>query len=576
MISAKSKNYGTFLAAAFLAGAGIFFAPPVFAGQPGASSASFLKFAPSPRGTGMGEAYSSVSQDAYAAWWNPAGLASVETPEVCATYNASFESVSHQYVSFAYPLSYGSTLGFNVSRMSVAPFQGYDAVGYKTKQVDSADTAFGAAYGRTLLKDEIERPVFNVGANLKGISERLDNASANTFALDLGAVYYLRPANYWKKAAAAQEFAIGLSVRNLGPGLKFDKLSFPLPLSSTLGASWTTHPGGAHTLTLALDQTISNDEKYVVNVGAEYFMFQILSFRAGYRSGQAMGSGIRAGVGFRLSFMDLDYSMSPFGDLGSVHKLGVSMRFGQSKARQPLAGGTARVGSARLMAPKEKIVQLVDYANDYLELAKKNLKAREYTDAVDNLNKAFNLSPELKNGPWGAAYSRLSVLGEKLRLRETPGRGQALRKGTEQARAGAGAIDAYVEGRDLKAFLLAHAARGADLRGDALFEELLNTLAVLTGDKVRQWEILPMTALVKEKLKRSADAFYAKKFDAAARECEEATLLDEQNPLGWTRLGSAYYMLGDKEKARSAYARALELSPDDPVIKRFMDEQGWK
>ncbi|MEK7722525.1 MAG: PorV/PorQ family protein, partial [Elusimicrobiota bacterium] len=486
MRSAKSKKISIFPIAALLAAIGIFSALSAFAGQPGASSASFLKFAPSPRGTGMGEAYTSISQDAYAAWWNPAGLASVETPEVCATYNASFEAVSQQYVSFAFPLRYGSTLGFNVTRMSVTPFQGYDAVGYKTKQVDSVDAAFGAAYARTLLKDEIERPVFSIGANLKSISERLDNASANTFALDLGAVYYLRPAHYWMSKTPAQEFAFGLSVKNLGPGLKFDRLSFPLPLSSTIGASWTSHPWGAHTLTLALDQTIANDEKYTVNLGAEYFMFQLLSFRAGYKSGQAMGSGVRAGVGFRLSFMDLDYSLSPFGDLGSAHKLGATMRFGQSKARQPLSGATARVEKARLMAPKEKIEQLGNFANDYLELAKKNLKANEYMDAVDNMSLAFNLSPELKGGPWGEIHKRLSQLGGKLRLRETPGRGQALRKDTEQARVGAGAINAYIEGHDLKAFLLAHAALGADLKGDALFEELLNTLAVLAKDKVRQ------------------------------------------------------------------------------------------
>ena len=82
--------------------------------------------------------------------------------------------------------------------------------------------------------------------------------------------------------------------------------------------------------------------------------------------------------------------------------------------------------------------------------------------------------------------------------------------------------------------------------------------------------------LVKEKLKKSAVAFYARKFDAAAMECEEVTLLDGQNPLAWTRLGSAYYMLGDREKAKNAYSKALELSPDDPVIKRFVSEQGWK
>ena len=564
------------MAAALPAAALLFFNLCSFAGQPGASSAAFLKFSPSPRGTAMGEAYTSVTQDAYAAWWNPAGLASIETPELGATYNASIADISHQYISFAYPLKYGSTLGLNVTRMSVAPFQGYDATAKRTSQVDCADTAIGAAYARTLMKDEIERPVFNVGANLKGIYERLDTASANALALDFGAVYYLRPKHYWMSKVPAQEFAFGLSVKNLGTSLKFDRLSFPLPLSTTLGASWTSHPRGAHTLIVALDQTISNDDSYTVNLGAEYFMFQLLSFRAGYKSGQAIGSGVRMGVGFRLSFMDLDYSMSPFGDLGAMHKLGVSMRFGAQKAAQPLEGRTARVEKAKLMAPKAKIEKLENYANDYLELAKKNLAAREYTPAAENINKAFNLEPKLKDGPWGARVQRLTAISARLRFADTPIREQVLRRDSEQSNLGASAIAAYIDGEELKSLLLAHASRGANLSGDPLFEDLLITLSGLTRNKIRDDEIMPMAALVKEKLKKAAKSFYLQQFDVAAKECEEVVLLDETNPLGWTRLGSAYYMLGDKDKARNAYKKALDLKPGDPVIKQFMEAQGWK
>ena len=134
----------------------------VSAGDAGSSSASFLKFSPSPRGTGMGEAYTSISEDAYSAWWNPAGLGSVEGPELAATYNDSMQDVINQYLSAAYPVRYGATLNFNVSRLSVAPFQGYDAQGVKDGKVESSDISVGVAYGQALLKDEIERPVLNV------------------------------------------------------------------------------------------------------------------------------------------------------------------------------------------------------------------------------------------------------------------------------------------------------------------------------------------------------------------------------------------------------------------------------
>jgi len=62
----------------------------------------------------------------------------------------------------------------------------------------------------------------------------------------------------------------------------------------------------------------------------------------------------------------------------------------------------------------------------------------------------------------------------------------------------------------------------------------------------------------------------------AGKECEEVTLLDESNVMSWTRLGSAYYMMGDKDKAKKAYQKALELKPGDPVISQFMEAQGWK
>lgn len=563
------------LAAQLVCAAG-FFCVPAAAGEAGTGAAAFLKFTPGPRATAMGESYASVTEDAYAAYWNPAGLASVEQTEFSATYNSSFEDVSHQYVSLAYPLSYGSTLDLNITRLSVAPFQGYDATGLKTKEVQSSGMAIGAAYGRTFMKDEIERPVLNLGANLKHVSETLDKASAATLALDLGAIYYFRPANYWMRKVPGQEFRLALTARNLGPGLKFDKTAAPLPMSVTLGSSWLSHPQSDSSLVLSLDNTIASDEKYSLGLGAEYSAFQLLSFRAGYKSGQSIGSGVRFGFGFKLSVMDLDYSMSPFGDLGSMHKFGLTMKFGAPAARAPMAGRSQRVGSAKLITTKDKIEKLQVFANDFIELAKKDLAERRYAAAETDLAKAFNLEPALKDGEWGGKAERLSAIVRELRLKDTPGLEEVFAKNVEQSNVGHESVMAYVNGHDLKAFLLAHAAWGTNLRGDAVFEKLLSVLSQLTRDSVRRDEVLPKTALVKEKLRKAASAFYIQQFTAAVIECEEAALLDDTNAMVWTRLGSAYFMMGDREKTRKAYLKALELNPADKVLRQFMEARGWK
>ncbi len=562
--------------AAQIALAAALFPFSAFAGSPGTAAADFLQFTPSPRATAMGESYTSVTEDPYAAYWNPAGLASVDERELSATYNASFQDVAHQYVSMAYPLRYGSTLDLNVTRLTVAPFQGYDAKGNATYKVQSSDLAIGAAYGRTIMKDEIERPVLNLGANLKLISEMLDKVSANTLALDLGMTYYLRPAKYWMQKTRAHEFRFAFTLRNLGPGLKFDKYVSPLPMSATLGSAWISNPSGNSTFIMSLDQTVSNDDSYIISLGAEYEAFQLLAVRAGYRTGQDIGSGIRFGVGFKLSFIDLDYSMSPFGALGSMHKFGLSMKFGAPAAPTAVAAGTGqRVKSAAIFTTKDKIEKLQNFANDYIELAKKNLEKRQYMAADSNFNKAFSLEPELRGGEWGKKEGRLVTMINSLRFKETPNLEGTFSADSEQANVAHESIMAYVNGNDLKAFLLAHAAWGSNLHGETVFEELLNQLARLSQDRVRHDEILPKTALIKEKLRKAAAAFYMQKFNISVKECEEAVLLDDTSAGVWTRLGSSYFMMGDKAKAKAAYMKALELNPSDKVVKQFIESQ-WK
>ena len=563
------------LAAQIVCVAGLF-SFPAFAGAPGTAAASFLKFTPSPRATAMGESYSSVTEDAYAAYWNPAGLANVEQVELAVTYNASFEDVTHQYLSMAFPLSYGSTMDINVTRLTMTPFQGYDAQGRNTTKIQSSDMAIGVAYGRTFMKDEIERPVLNVGVNLKSISETLHNVSASALAADVGAIYYLRPANYWMKTVQAQEFRFAFTIRNFGSGLKYDKITSPLPMSETLGVSWLSHPYGSSSLILSMDNTIAVDEPYSINMGAEYEAFQLVSFRAGFKSGQVIGSGIRFGVGFKLSFADLDYSMSPFGALGAMHKIGMSIKFGKSSARAPLAGKTLRVEKAKLFSTKDKIEKLQVFANDFIELAKKDLEERQYVSAAVNLTKAFNLEPELRDGEWGDKDARLNSIIKDLRFKDVPGLKQIFLGDNEQSNIANEAIMAYVNGADLKAFLLTHAAWGTNIHGEAVFEDLMLTMGRLTRNSIRREEILSRTALVKEKLRKAAKYFYTQQFDIAVKECEEAVLVDENSAVAWTRLGSAYFMLGDKEKTKKAYLKALELNPDDNIIRQFLQAQGWK
>ncbi|OGS65950.1 MAG: hypothetical protein A3J79_05665 [Elusimicrobia bacterium RIFOXYB2_FULL_62_6] len=544
--------------------------------DPGSSGAAFLRFSPSPRATGMGEAHTAVSEDAYSVYWNPAGLALVEAPSLAGAYNSSFEDMQTQYFAAAWPLEYGSTLGLGISRFAVSPFQGYDSLGVRTEMVDASGLSVGFAYGKTFLKDEIARPVLNAGAGLKYISSRLDDASAGAFALDAGALYTFRPASYRLFNMPAQEYSLALAVRNLGTGLKYDDDTTPLPSAVSLGVSWRSHPKENARLTVSLDNVLQAGDGYYLAAGAELTLMDLLSLRAGWRSGQDEGSGIRAGLGFRLAAVDLDYSISPFGELGNMHKLGLSMKFGRPKARHPLAGETGRAAGGAVVASTESVQGLEAYAQDFLALAQKDLDARNYAAAAGNMRKAFNIDPQLGAGEWGDREKRLSAVVAGLRLAEQPDRGGFFAPGRDQPDTAAASVTAYLEKKELKALLLAHAAFGADIRGPALFEEFLSIMSGLVKMPVRPGEILPLKALVAKKLETSEKKFLLRDFSAAARECEEALLLDEENALGWKRLGSSYFGLGDKAGARNAYEQVLRLDPADASVLRFMELQGWR
>ena len=47
----------------------------------------------------------------------------------------------------------------------------------------------------------------------------------------------------------------------------------------------------------------------------------------------------------------------------------------------------------------------------------------------------------------------------------------------------------------------------------------------------------------------------------------------EQTPAdadGWARLGRAYLVMGERGKARDAFARAVKLRPDDPALQQAL------
>ena len=123
---------------------------------------------------------------------------------------------------------------------------------------------------------------------------------------------------------------LALTIANLGGKMKFDEAKEDLPLILRAGSAVKLAEG----LTAALDLAFPRDGKSFAAVGAEYRRplkdGRSVAGRAGYntRSSDVDGlTGLSLGLGVGFGKTAFDYAFVPFGDLGTTHRIGLSVRF---------------------------------------------------------------------------------------------------------------------------------------------------------------------------------------------------------------------------------------------------------
>ncbi len=288
------------------------------------TAAPFLRIAPGGRGTAMGEYQSGLSPDMYGAWWNPAYLSSMRRYRAGACYNRWIQGINNSFVSGVFPLDSG-TAGVMFRSLAVPSDmerRSGEGEGDAFFPRSSPEGSFGAydimlglSYGRPVS----ER--VSAGVTLKGILQSIDDRRAYGFGVDAGVLY--------ETSLLGKELGVSSALRNFGPPVKFRKSSYPLPLDFSLGAGMVP----ADNLEASLNLRVSGDDYPRLHLGAEYILRDTLIFRSGYTyrfKGQPLGggSGLRAGLGVRISDFSLDYSYAPYSYLGDAHRISLGAEFG--------------------------------------------------------------------------------------------------------------------------------------------------------------------------------------------------------------------------------------------------------
>ena len=280
----------------------------------GTSGAQFLKIGAGARPTAMGEAYTAISDDVNAVYFNPAGLAQLKSCEITAMHTEWFQNIGYDFGAFAMPTSVG-TFGLSAATLSTDQIQrrGLDESDQGT--FTDQDAAYALSYGHPLGE------TLSFGATARFIRSQIDSASANAWGGDVGLL----------KRIADSPYSLGVAARHFGSEVKFHNEGDPQPFTVDGGAAGRfVH----NHLVVGLTLSLPRDNNLQLGGGVEWAERNPDGFRyaarAGYRSmsnaaNGASGVSLGAGIGFKR--LDLDFAWVPMGDLGNTFRYAIDFRF---------------------------------------------------------------------------------------------------------------------------------------------------------------------------------------------------------------------------------------------------------
>lgn len=306
------------------------FAGPALASGKGTAAGAFLRLAPGARGSAMGEALGGTADDAYAAWYNPAGLAFLERVEAAAAHESRFEGIAYDAAILAVPVlawrdSPQRANAYGVTALSV---YGLSASGIERRGLvetdapsgtfSSSDRAYALSYGYNLYGTGLA-----FGGTAKLVDSALDSARATALTWDGGAL--------WKDERASA----GAGVRGFGGSLKYSRVSDPLPTVYYAAGSYRPREGWL----LAAQLELPKHDGMSFGLGVERRWIipaagLSAAARGGLNTARAEAGGLAgASLGFGVAWraMEIDFAWSPSGALGDLFKYSLLFRFGEGR-----------------------------------------------------------------------------------------------------------------------------------------------------------------------------------------------------------------------------------------------------
>ncbi len=279
----------------------------------GVCGASFLKIDALPRPSAMGGAFSSVSDDLGALYYNPAGLGQLQLPSGVTGGAEWIEKTRFGLIGYCSPISENSGLGVSVLYLKTDKMPFYSDDKSTTPQegdFDANDLAIRFGYGIRFSKSNY----FGIVGGW--LNQRIESKKSSSFFFDIGQIY--KPSD---------RVALSFVLQNIGSKVKFINEEDELPLTLRIGLSYNP----VDSAIIACDFVKPKDNEWQIKGGIEWQINNILTLRGGYNSQifQDLGIGVNMGFGIHISTFKLDYAYVPYNDLGETHRFSFTTNFGK-------------------------------------------------------------------------------------------------------------------------------------------------------------------------------------------------------------------------------------------------------
>jgi hypothetical protein len=290
----------------------------------GTTGFNFLRVIYSARATALGNAYTAMSDDTDAVFFNPAGLPNARSKGIATTYMNYFEGFQGGSVVYISPsqerLSFGifaQYLGNQSITRTMVDEQG-EYMG-TAGTFGANDIVVGFASGYYI------HEFLNLGASIRYISESLEDYSASAAVIDLGVLHQTMNEN----------LKVGVTLKNVGTQITYytaTKYREKMPTQVTVGFNYRFHEKFVGNLDIL--KPLDND--FSGRIGLEYRLHPILTLRTGFDTRTddwKMGgdydffSGLSGGFGINYNNYELNYGITSYGDLGLVNQITLKYLF---------------------------------------------------------------------------------------------------------------------------------------------------------------------------------------------------------------------------------------------------------